>query len=261
MMMRERRRVFVIILALAVSTEPVLADRWECYVIRAGDTAAQVAVHLTGNAANRHRPWFQIADPTASAFVAKTNYDDIRPGWAACILRQSLTATASDSRSSAAGMTNGTAKALSLVADTLAAIPNRLGGLALLFAATLLLWYIADQYWNDRQATIARLTRFGEAFIREFERPLVQPRSSDRALQSRMRLQPDRACLEVLLAPSGGRRYPNLTDHRRNVEYDVARVLEVLGGQSFATGPLHQQGPWVVIPFEFKNRQQQAGVT
>jgi hypothetical protein len=238
-MTHDRRCLFVVMLALAVSTEPVSADRWECYVIRAGDTAAQAAVHLTGNAENRYRPWFQIADPTAG-FVAKNNYDDIRPGWLACILRQSLTAMASSPRSG---------------------IPIRLGGLALLLAAALLIWYIADQYWNDRQATIARMTRFGEAFIREFERPLVQPRSSDRALQSRLRLQADRARLEVLLAPLGGRRYPNLTDHRRNVEYDVARVLEVLGGQSFATGPLHQQGPWVVIPFEFKNHQQQAGVT
>jgi hypothetical protein len=65
----------------------------------------------------------------------------------------------------------------------------------------------------------------------------------------------------VCLAPTGGRRYPNLADHRQNVEYDIARVLDVLGGQSLSIGPLHQQGPWVVIPLEFTSRQQQAGVT
>jgi hypothetical protein len=260
-MTRGGRCVFVIIFAFAVSSEPVFADRWACYAIRAGDTAAQVAVHLTGKAENRHRAWFQIADPSGFRFVPKAHYDEIRPGWLACILQQSLTATASGPRSGPAAMTNRRPAALSQIADILAATPIRLGGLALFFAAALLMWYVVEQFWTDRQAAIGRMTRFGEAFIREFERPLIQPPSSERALQSRIRIQPDRARVEVFLAPAGGRRYPNLADHRQNVEYDLARVLDVLGGQSFSAGPLHQQGPWVVIPFEFKSRQQQAGVT
>lgn len=260
-MKRGGRYVFVIILAFTVRTEPVFADGWACYVIKAGDTAAQVAVHLTGNAESRHRAWFQIADPAAVRFVPKAHYDDIRPGWLACILQKSLAAAAGSPRSGHAEITNRRSATFSQIADTLAAPPIRLGGLALLFAATLLIWYVVDQYWTDRQAAIAHLTRFGEAFIREFERPLVQPRSSARALHSQIRVQPDRARVEVLLAPAGGRRYPNLVDHRQNVEYDIARVLEVLRAQSFMSGALHQQGPWVVIPFEFKSRQQQAGVT
>ena len=240
-MTRGGRCVCAIVLAFAARSEPLLADRWECYVIRTGDTAAQVAVHLTGNAENRYRPWFQIADPAVSTFVPKTSYNDIRPGWLACILQQSFGATANGPRS--------------------AATPLRLGGVALLFAAVLLLWYIVDQYWTDRQTTIARLSQFGETFVREFERPLVQHRSSERAVHSRIRVQPDRRRVEVLLAPAAGHRYPNLADHRQNVEYDVARVLDVLGGRAFAPGPLLQQGPWVIIPFEFTSHQEQAGVT
>jgi hypothetical protein len=257
-MTRGRRWVFVIVLAFTVSSEPVFADRWTCYAIRAGDTAAQVAMHLTGKADNRHRAWFQIADPAAFRFVPKAHYDHIRPGWFACILQHSLTATASGPGS---GATSRGPAMPSQIADILAATPVRLGGLALLLAAALLVWYVVNQYWTDRQAAIGRMTRFGEAFIREFERPLIQPRSSERALHGQIRVQPDRARVEVFLAPTGGRRYPNLADHRQNVEYDIARVLDVLGGQSFSTGPLHQQGPWIVIPFEFKSGQQQAGVT
>src|SRR5919108_1993522 len=260
-MKRGIRRILVTVLAVSASPELAFADQWACHVIQTGDTAARVAVHLTGRAEDRHRAWFQIADPAARRFVPKTHYDDIRPGWLACILQQSLTAAASGPRSRRAAITNMRAAALSQIADSLSATPIRPVGLALLFAATLLIWYVVDQYLTDRKAAIAHMARFGEAFIQEFERPLVQPRSSQRALHSQIRVQPDRARVEVLLAPTAGHRYPNLADHRKNVDYDIARVLGMLRGVSVTPGPLQQQGPWVVIPFDFKSRQPQAGVT
>ena len=42
--------------------------------------------------------------------------------------------------------------------------------------------------------------------------------------------------LDILLAPGAGRRYPNLSDHRSNVEYDVQRVLTLLKDEPFVAG-------------------------
>ena len=90
---------------------------------------------------------------------------------------------------------------------------------------------------------------FGAAFIREFERPLVDPRSSRSVLRAELALSPEKGSLEVRIAPTEGRRYPNLSDHRTNVEYDVERVVTLLNDRRFICGPLHARGPWVAIPF------------
>jgi hypothetical protein len=54
-----------------------------------------------------------------------------------------------------------------------------------------------------------------------------------------------------MLAPADGRSYPNLADHRKNVEYDVDRVLRLVNAQPVMSGPLYTRGSWVVIPFQF----------
>jgi hypothetical protein len=97
---------------------------------------------------------------------------------------------------------------------------------------------------------------FGEAFVREFERPLFrQPvsrridRRDGHPVRSRLRFAPRRHRLEILLAPHDGRIYPNLSDHRKNLEYDIERVVHLLGDQPFRTGRLYAEGRWVVIPF------------
>jgi hypothetical protein len=63
--------------------------------------------------------------------------------------------------------------------------------------------------------------------------------------------------LDILVAPSTGRSYPNLADHRNNVEYDVERILAQLGDGQFVNGPLYAEGEWVVIPFRFRHVTQQ----
>jgi len=45
-----------------------------------------------------------------------------------------------------------------------------------------------------------------------------------------------------------GYTYPNLVDHRRNVEYDVDRVLHLLRHEPFIGGAPYAEGRWVVIP-------------
>ena len=66
---------------------------------------------------------------------------------------------------------------------------------------------------------------------------------------------------DILLAPGEGRRYPNLSDHKKNVEYDVARVMHVLGDDSFVSGPPYTQAGWIVVPFQFTADPKPSGVT
>lgn len=107
----------------------------------------------------------------------------------------------------------------------------------------------------------AALSRFGERFVREFDRPLVRSRPSEQVVEARLRIRPYRKQVEVLLAPRGGRPYPNLVDHKQNVEYDVERVLGVLGDHRFVHGPLYAQGRWVVVPLQLQVNPKQAGGT
>ena len=105
------------------------------------------------------------------------------------------------------------------------------------------------------------LQRFGERFVQEFARPLVRVRPSEPVVDARLRVRPHRAQVEVLLAPRGGRNYPNLVDHKQNVEYDVERVLRVLKDQRFGHGSLYAQGRWVVVPLHLQVNPKQVGGT
>jgi hypothetical protein len=111
-----------------------------------------------------------------------------------------------------------------------------------------------------RGRTVA-LTRFGERFVREFDRHWFGSVRPNRSSRRGLRVRAHRAQVEVLLAPRGGRPYPNLVDHRQNVEYDVERVLRVLEDQRFVHGPLYAQGRWVVVPLHLQVNPKQAGGT
>ena len=111
------------------------------------------------------------------------------------------------------------------------------------------------------RADAAPLRSFGERFVHEFARPLVRVNPSEPVVEARLRVRPHRAEVDVLLAPRGGRPYPNLVDHRQNVEYDVERVLQVLKDQRFVRGPLYAQGRWVVVPLQLKVNPTRKGHT
>jgi hypothetical protein len=116
----------------------------------------------------------------------------------------------------------------------------------------MLLARAARPYMNRRRAIISAMQGFGERFICEFERPLMQPGCVERPVESRLRVMPRRRRLEILLAPAGRRHYPNLSDHRRNVKYDVERVLGLLRDERFAGGQLGAHGRWVVVACRFR---------
>ena len=67
---------------------------------------------------------------------------------------------------------------------------------------------------------------FAIAFVREFARPLPRRHPSDRPIAVTVRCAPRRGRLEILLAPTQGHCYPNLSDHRKNLLYDIERVFE-----------------------------------
>ena len=131
--------------------------------------------------------------------------------------------------------------------------------LALLLTGAVATWIVTARHAGERRARVGLMRAFGRKFVDEFERPLFRRRPLDPALISRLRVAPRRRRLEILVAPPAGRTYPNLADHRKNVEYDVERILAHLDDGQFVSGPLYAEGEWVVIPFRLKDDTHQEG--
>ncbi len=224
-----------------------------CYEIRSGDTAARLAQRFTGNEFNRYQAWFQIVDPVTGTFIAKSRYNVIQSGWHVCVAKDRLRL-----RSIPAGYY---AVSPGLPALPATAVPMQAAlidirmvwwatPLLVLFSGLALAW--SWKYVDERRARVDVMIRFGNRFIAEFERPLSRSVLS-RPIKSRLRLAPARRRVEILLAPANGHTYPNLVDHRRNVEYDIARVLRLLRHEPFIGGSPHTEGRWVVIPCRFES--------
>ena len=130
---------------------------------------------------------------------------------------------------------------------------------ATLLLMALITWRAAFTHLKHRRAATRVMESFAERFISEFERPLRQPGSVERPLEARMRLVLRRRRVDILLAPNGGRSYPNLTDHRGNVRYDVMRVVRLMADTRFTTGDLYARGRWVVVPCRLATEPRQEG--
>jgi hypothetical protein len=232
------------------------APRFICYPVVPGDTVTGIAIRLTPDARNWRDPGFQVFDPLRARFVPKIEYGRIQPGWQVCLieplLRRSAAVQPADGvLSSAAGAT---------VAASRTAAPLRWWWLVLLCSATGAALVLVQARLQRGDATCRMLEGFGNAFIREFERPLVEERGTHTAgLRTQVNVCRRRRSLDVRLAPSEGRTYPNLADHRMNVEYDVQRVMAVLNDRRFIRGPLDTRGEWVTIPFRLASDLQKEG--
>jgi hypothetical protein len=121
-------------------------------------------------------------------------------------------------------------------------------------------WRIADNNMARRKTVLLVILHYSHRFVREFERPLIQ-QPTEPPLRARLRLRPARGRVDILLAPGEGRRYPNLSDHRKNLEYDVVRIVRLLGDDSFVREPLYTHAEWVVVPFRFNFGQKHTGVS
>jgi 3D (Asp-Asp-Asp) domain-containing protein len=265
---------------LALASASTAFSQSVCHPIRRGESATQLARRITGDSRNTYQPWFQIMD-ASSRFIPKSQYSRIRPGWRACIVeeavesrvqiapaiqRPTLAATDLPRNPPRATSAPPSVTALGVPLDWLAKAVRPIAGVDLTWLwlgsaviVPLFGWRIVDDYVGRRNTRLIVMKHFAHRFVREFERPLIQ-QQEDRPVRSRLRLSPARARLDILLAPGQGRRYPNLTDHKKNVEYDVVRIVQSLADDSFVRDPIYVQAGWVVVPFRFKVGHKHSGV-
>jgi hypothetical protein len=235
-----------------------------CDVIRTGDTAARLAARFTGNVDDVYQPWFQIVNPAKTRYVPKSRYDEIEAGWYVCVAAEKLRhrATPASYEPAASALppppTPQTAPRRMPTAIDLGALWSA-APLVLILSGLVLAWVAAQRFFDERRTSLAVMRGFGARFVSEFDRPLFRRNARHPAVKWRLRAAPSRHRLEILLAPADGRTYPNLVDHRKNVEYDVARVVRLLRDDRFVNDPLDAEGPWVVIPFRFEADWPQEG--
>jgi hypothetical protein len=230
-----------------------------CTPIRPGETAPQVARRITGEATGARESWFQIVDPATSRFVPKARYDDLRAGWHACVATGLSAVPAPVSSNTSSDWPRHVRATYDDVIRLIQSSDSDLGLWVVLLALIAIATHSADHYFKDRDAVLKAMQQFSGKFVWEFERPLIGGDLSVRPIQSRLRFAPHASRLDILIAPGAGRRYPNLTDHRKNVEYDLTRVLNVLRDEPFVNGRPYMDGPWVVLPFSLKPAITQAG--
>ena len=244
------RHALPIVLILAAEPSAVVAQSLVCHPIQRGESATDVARRITGQGRNTHQAWFQIMN-ASSKFVPKSQYDRVRAGWRACIIgpaSERASSTADDVKSidiidalraPEASGPEALAAPGALGTPTHSRPPRRssaqvdvpqpdapgilhtIGHVDLTivwFAAAMIVswagWRVLDDYSARRKTASVVAKHFATRFIQEFERPLVQYRAAEHAVRSGFRLV-RRGRFDILLAPGTGRRYPNLSDHKK----------------------------------------------
>ena len=285
----------LVVLVLAVLPTDAFAQSLVCQPIRRGESATQAARRVTGNGRNVYQAWFQIMNP-ASRFIPKSQYNRIRAGWQACVIKSAAPGTASNVHQLAApdlpeapdasealeasgvpdaratpiplatiGVVDGAGdRAQSAASDVLRMIASLDLTMVWFGAAVVVPWFgwrIVDDYLARRKTASIVVRHFADRFVDEFERPLVRYHLGERPVRACLRRGARRGRFDILLAPGEGRRYPNLSDHKKNVEYDVARVMHVLADNSFVSGPPYTHAGWIVVPFRFTAGPKQSGVS
>lgn len=255
--------LLAVLVVLAGAHDARAQARPVCVTIRPDETVPSVASRITGDARNMRAPWFQIVNPTTSRWVPKTRYGFRFAGWNACIVDGSQPDVAiRPAHSVATSSLSGPVVAYPPPDPVVRVDPSVLiGGTALWCTLVLAIAFgcWSDDYFKKRALVLHTMKRFADRFVREFERPLIQQHLPDRPIQSRVRFRPARSRFDVLLAPHGGLRYPNLTDHKKNVIYDVARVQDVLQDRAFVSSQPYARGRWVVVPFHIRVDIREAG--
>lgn len=256
--------------AFAQSDSARLSQQFMCWPIARGETATELSRRLTGSAARAWADAFQIRDPVRKMFVPKSRYRQLSTGWQACVATGPLRTTprayapvvALAAEAIVPDEPRITAKPLALgfgavpasavespVDVVFAAVA---GGLALLMFA----FSFAALKPLGASAIPPVMQRAGEEFVAAFARPLVDSSSNAPPIRTRLRFIPRKHQLEISIAPGPGRRYPNLVDHKRNLEYDVARVMRLLGAQFVVGDRLRAAGRWVVVPIRVADLNQ-----
>jgi hypothetical protein len=239
-------------------------DRVTCETIRTDETVASVAARVTGDARNMHAPWFQIVNPITSRPVPKTRYGFVFAGWNACTtVREPVPEAGPEPEApviSTALVDDPPPPARAAARTRSATVVWASAGVwTLLVPVLAFTCWLVDERLARRQDTLRAMKEYAERFVEAFERPLAQPHLSGRPIQSRIRFRPGRARFDVMLAPDAGLRYPNLTDHKGNVIYDVVRIQRALSEHAFVSSRPYARGRWVVVPFRFRTETKEAG--
>jgi len=294
-MTRASWSALLIVLMRVGSSTDAFAESFVCRAMTRGESAAQAARRVTGSDQNAYQQWFQIMDPS-SRFVPKSQYNRIRPGWRACVIKPAIRSVSSSAnhveKPQAADLGEAAHVAAVAEAPSGSGVPavvttrvarasvdgggrpqhaapdmiRKLGDFSILWLCAAMGvpwfgWRIVDEYLARRKTASIVSHYFVRRFVDEFERPLVRYDIGQHPVRWRVRFGVRRGRFKILLAPGEGRRYPNLFDHKKNVEYDVARVMGVLADDSFVSGAPYTKAGWIVVPFQFTTEPKQSGVT
>ena len=261
------------LLLLCVAPPCAQAQQFVCWPIVQGDTASELSRRLTGRAAAAYTHTFQIRDPARKMFVPKSRYQNLSTDWQACVASGPIRTTP---RAYAPDVALGQPVILpeepAIKSTSLAMIPVSVpfatarGSMLDMFAtktgaSVLLMLLIAGTAAGSlRSRPIPPLMqRAGEEFVTAFARPLNDSSSAAVPIRARLRFVRRKQQLEVFIAPGPGRRYPNLADHKRNLEYDVTRVMRLLGTDFVVSDRLRRRRRWVIVPIRAADLNQ-AGV-
>ena len=259
----------VVLLLLCAVSPSAHAQEFVCSPIARGDTAPRLAHRLAGNRAAAYSDAFQIRDPARRLFVPKSQYQRLSPGWEACVAKGSaktLPARTSAVVTASAIVTGEpavTSRPLMSSPPPRGVAPARTSPqlvLATTIGSVILLVLSIGAAVVSRSASRPIppiMQNAGAVFVHAFARPLVDLSPGAPAVRSRLRFVPRKQQLEISLAPGPGRRYPNLVDHKSNVEYDVTRVMRILGGRFVVSDRLRTAGKWVVVPIRLADVKQQ----
>ena len=252
--LRNRRLPTVVFLILCAAPFGAEAQQYVCWPIVRGDTASGLARRLTGNAARAYSDAFQIKDPARRVFVPKSRYGRLSTHWQACVVREPLKSNPlalapAAARRAASRAVPPLARGPALASSTVITRSDVIFAVTVGAAAWLMLVIISAVAGYATAPPIPpAMQRAAEEFIRVFARPLVDPLSGVAPIAVRLRFVHRLQQLEICIAPCGGRRYPNLSDHKKNVEYDVNRVVRNVGAHRVVIDRLRAEGKWVVVP-------------
>ena len=253
-----RRLPVVALLLLCTLPSRVDAQPFVCQPIAAGDTASSLARRLTGSAAAAYGLAFQIRDPVRRMFVPKSHYQRLQSDWQACVAPgpapKTAVAYAPVVELAASAIVPDppiptTPPALASPPLTVALVdrtPIHVPFAGMTGAALLFIVVLSTAVLLAPRPIPPSVRRDGENFVTVFARPLIDESSRVPPIQTRLRYRRRQQQLELSIAPARGHRYPNLADHKKNVEYDIDRVLRVLGNHVLSKPP-RANGKWVIV--------------
>jgi hypothetical protein len=251
--LRTRLLPMVVLVLFCAAPTRAEAQHFVCRPIVRGDTASDLARRLRGNPAAAYSDTFQIRDPARRLFVPKSQYRDLSPRWQVCIADGP--AQPSPAAYVPVVAAAATARPGSPPSDRPQHDRDVITQIAYAVGLTLLICGAVGVLLAPHPMPPV-LQRAGQTFAVAFARPLIDSSSPAPPIQVRLRFIRRSQRLEISIAPGPGRRYPNLVDHKKNVEYDVRRVMRVLGNHFVVSDRLRAAGHWVVVPIRVADVKQ-----